>query len=197
MTNINVSQLLACMQQHMPVPLSLVQTTRHFQTSLIKQQWQKRSVASPGSICVISFRFVNLLAAIRNGEVTDPHVIRREALDIDVDLNAWRATAPPSWGYATIDAPEAAVGTCFDGKAHVYPSLWIADAWSNWRTLRILVNQIVVQIEAHSTVPDSKQKAAALSVIHRLSTDLCISAPSFADSPRKLPSPLTLVSPSK
>jgi hypothetical protein len=71
---------------------------------------------------------VNLRAAVKNGEVTDPQVICETALEIDGDLETWRAGVPLNWRYATIDGPEAAVGTCFDGKSHVYPNLWIAEA---------------------------------------------------------------------
>jgi hypothetical protein len=173
------------MQQHIAVPPALVQTTYNFQTSAIRQQWQHRNIASPGSICEISFRMVNLRAAFQNGEVTDPQVIREAALDIDSDLETWRAGVPLNWRYATIDATEAPVGTCFDGKRHVYPSLWIAEVWNSWRTLRILVNQIIVQNELRSSVPGNAQKSIALSIIHQFSTELCISTTSFMDTPRR------------
>ena len=175
------------MQQHIAVPPALVQTAYNFETSAIRQQWQHRNVASPGSICEISFRIVNLQAAFRNGEVTDPQVIRETALEIDGDLETWRAGVPRNWRYATIDATEAPVATYFDGKRHVYPNLWIADVWNNWRTLRILVNQIIVQNELRSSVPDNAQKSIALSIIHQFSTELCISTASFTGTPRRSP----------
>ncbi|KIX07330.1 uncharacterized protein Z518_01983 [Rhinocladiella mackenziei CBS 650.93] len=179
--------LLVCMQQHNAVPPALVQTTYDFQTSAIRQQWQHRRVASPGSICEISFRMVNLRAAFKNGEVTDPQVIRKTALEIDGDLEVWRAGVPPNWRYTTIDAPGAGVDTCFDGKSHVYPTPWIADAWNNWRILRILVNQIIVQNEVRSSVPENAQKSIALSIIRQSSADICISTSSFIGTPRKFP----------
>ena len=172
------------MQQHIAVPPALVQTAYNFETSAIRQH---RNVSSPGSICEISFRIVNLRAALRNGEVTDPQVIRETALEIDGDLETWRAGVPRNWRYATIDANEAPVGTCFDGKRHVYPNLWIVDVWNNWRTLRILVNQIIVQNELRSSVPDNAQKSIALSIIHHFSTELCISTASFTGTPRRSP----------
>jgi hypothetical protein len=173
------------MLQHIAVPPVLVQTTYNFEASAIRQQWRHRNIASPGSISEISFRIVNLRAALQNGEVTDPRVIREIALEIDGDLETWRAGVPLNWRYATIDATEALVGTCFDGKRHVYPSLWIADVWNNWRALRILVNQIIVQNELRSSVPDNVQKSVALSIIHQFSTELCISTTSFTGTPRR------------
>src|SRR5215469_5390983 len=167
------------MQQNIAVPPALVRATYNFQTSTIRQQWQHRKIASRGSICEISFRLVNLRAAFENGEITDPHVIRETALEIDADLETWRAGAPPNWRYSTNNVTEASVGTCFDGKRHVYPNLWVADGWNNWRSVRIVVNQIIMQNELRSSAPDNEQKSIAVPIIRQFSTDLCISASSF------------------
>ncbi|KAH8680288.1 hypothetical protein BGZ61DRAFT_456511 [Ilyonectria robusta] len=181
------SQIIsACTQQHMPVPQALVQATRDFQTSIIRQQWQRSNVASRGSVCQISFRIVNLGAVFANGEITDLDVIRDMALEIDRDLEAWREGAPSGWAYARIDASEAAPGTFFDTHIHVYPSLWIAEAWNNWRALRIVVNKIIHQCEACSDAPRDARQSAPLSIIQELSTDMCISISSFMGTPRVL-----------
>jgi hypothetical protein len=176
------------MQQHTAVPPALVQATYNFENSAMRQRWRRHHVASPGSICEISFRIINLYAAFINGEVTDPQVIRETALEIDSDLQTWKAGVSPSWGYTIIDAPEAAASTCFNGKSHVYPNLWIGEVWNNWRALRIWINQIIVRNEVLSSVPGDVQKSTALSVIRQLSTDLCISTSSFMGTPRKFPS---------
>ena len=168
------------MQQHIAVPPALVRATYTFQTSIVRQQWQHRKIASRGSICEISFRVINLRAAFGNGEITDPQAIRRTALEIDTDLETWSAGAPPNWRYSANN-----VDTCFGGKCHVYPNLWVAQAWNNWRSLRIVINQIIMQNEFRSSAPDNEQKSISLSIIRQFSTDLCISASNFAGTPRK------------
>jgi len=173
------------MQQHIAIPQALVRATYIFQTSTIRQQWQHRSIASRGSICEISFRVVNLRAAFENGEITDPRVIRETALEIDADLETWRAGAPTKWRYSTNLVTDALVGTCFEGKCHVYPNFWVAHVWNNWRTLRILVNQIIVQNELRSSAPDNAQKSIAISIIRQFSTELCTSTSSFIGTSRK------------
>lgn len=173
------------MQQQMAVPPALVRLTYSFQTSSIRRHWQHRNVASQGSICEISFRMVNLQAALKNGEVTDPQVIRKIALEIDSDLEAWRAGMPLNWRYTTIDATEAPAVTYLNGKRHVYPNLWTAEGWNNWRSLRIAINQIILENEFRLSVPDSVQKSISLSIIRQFSTDLCISTASFAGTPRR------------
>jgi len=171
----------------MPVPPALVQMTHIFETSATRQRWKHHDVTSPGSNLEIAFRIVNFRAAFKNGEITDPQVIRETALEIDGDLETWRAGVPPNWRYAIVNAPEAAVGTYFEGKSHVYPNPWVAEVWNNWRTLRIFINQIIVENEVRSSVPNNVQKSTALFNIHQLSTDLCISSSTLIGTPRKSP----------
>ena len=172
------------MQQQIAVPPGLIQTAYHFENSAIKQQWRHRNLASPGSISEISFRLVNLWAAFNNEKNAAPHTIRETALEIDGDLETWRSGVHLNWRYATTDASEAAADIC-EGRTHVYPNLWIAETWNNWRVQRILVNQIIMQNEIRSSVPDAEQKAIALSVIYQMSIELCTSVSSFKDTPRK------------
>ncbi|KAK3937231.1 hypothetical protein QBC46DRAFT_461014 [Diplogelasinospora grovesii] len=189
------SQILsACYQQHIPVPPGLVRTTFIFQCSTMRQQWQQRRVASPGSTCEISFRIVNLQAALNS---THSDFICTKAVEIDGDLEAWRdgVLRLPSWQYcATITSVDDGAG--FDGKRHIYPNLWVAEAWNSWRTLRILVNQIIVR---STSSEDSGYSPVILSrvieVIRQLSTDLCISACALAGTSRviSLIEPLCIV----
>ena len=149
---------------------------------------QKHHVASPASISELSYRLVNLRAAFKTGTITDPRIICETAFEIDDDLEAFRAGIPWYWEYTTVDATDAPTGTFFDGKRHVYPNLWVAEVWNNWRTLRILINQIILQSELRVGMSDQAQRS--LELIHRFCAELCISAASFAHSPRKSsPSP--------
>ncbi|KXL41507.1 hypothetical protein M433DRAFT_384154 [Acidomyces richmondensis BFW] len=61
--------LFNCIQHHEYVHPALVQATYIFQTSPIRHQWRSRGVASPGSICEIAFRIVNLYADFEGSDV--------------------------------------------------------------------------------------------------------------------------------
>ncbi|KIW73095.1 hypothetical protein PV04_01239 [Phialophora macrospora] len=179
--------LLACMQQSTAVPSALVQTTYNFQTSTIRRLWRERKVASPGSISEISFRIINLRAALNCGEITDPAAIRATLLELDDDLEAWRVGLNPSWKYSSVyDPDEASSGCWLKGHRHLYPNNWIADAWNNWRGFRIIVKQMILDNEAKSATPDIVQNSHATSVIQEMSADICISIQSFRDHPRIL-----------
>ena len=137
-------------------------------------------------MCEISFRVVNLHAAIQNGDLVDPNTIRKKAKTIDADLEAWACTAPTSWWYSTIEDAESPASISFSVKRHVYPNLWVAEAWNNWRTLRILVSQIFVQNMLTTDSVQYSQRSIALSIIQICSLDLCISVASFEPSSCKL-----------
>ena len=177
------------MQQGVPVPPALVQTTCNFQNSATRRRWQTQKVASPGSISEISFRTINLRAALKQGDITDYATIRTTFLELDHDLASWEAGLPPSWKYISLDNDQTSTGNSFAGRHHLYPNNWVADAWNNWRTLRILVNNVLLENEEDSVAPDLRQIADSASVIHQLSADICISIHSFGDNPRTSRSP--------
>ncbi|OAL23091.1 hypothetical protein AYO22_06584 [Fonsecaea multimorphosa] len=167
--------LLACMQERVAVPNALVKATFSFQTGALRQNWQHANIASPGSITEICIRVANLCAALKGQDVTDPQAIRAIALEIDADLESWRAGLPPTWAYGTVDVPDAANDTAFNRKKHVYTNLWNAEAWNSWRAVRVLVNQLILENEARSIEPDNALMALALSVIRELCVDICVS----------------------
>jgi hypothetical protein len=180
------SQILtACMYQNLSVPPSLLQTSQNFKTSSIRRDWHKEKVASPGSISEISFQVVNLKAAIQNGHITDSDTILQQANQIDEKLVAWKATASHSWTYGTADSARTPEVTYFDEKCHVYPNLWVAEIWNNWRALRILMNQIILYHIPFTDLLYTFKSAKAQSIIRILSTEICISTSSFARTPRK------------
>lgn len=169
----------------------------------------------PDAMADIGFQLVNLLAAIESGAVTDPKAICDAAADIDSRLEAWAAQAPSSWRYVTVDVDGGSTGEYFDGKLHVYEDAVGAQMWNSWRGHRILINQVLFRhgddddlcssstttttttSTAHlqdlpcSSTPDGAATAtagvrsAALAVIRRLSTDVCISSACLVGTPRE------------
>ncbi|KAK4175490.1 hypothetical protein QBC36DRAFT_189790 [Triangularia setosa] len=163
--------LLACMKQRVTVPPALVTATYNFQSSGIREQLHQPETRSPASVCEISFRVVNLRAAVKNGTLNQEIILAR-ALDIEADLRTWREGLPSAWEYATSDDK-----TGFSGKRQEYGSLSMAKVWNNWRTLCILVGRILVQNEACEV----DVKAATLKWMHELMAEVCISASSFGE----------------
>lgn len=173
--------LYDCMQQDVAAPQALLQISHNLKTSAMDERSKK---IQPGPIGDMCFRLLDLRAAIKSRDITDPKAIREAAIEMDGELEAWRAALPPCWSYATVDAGDAPAGTYFGGKRQIYSNLWTAQVLNNWRTLRILINRVILQNAIRSDAPDSAHESTALSLIHQLSTEICISAPNFIGSPR-------------
>ena len=101
------------------------------------------------------------------------------------ELETWRAALKPDWNYVTVDAGNASVSTSFKGKLHVYKNPENMQAWNNWRTLRILLYQIILQNETSCGLIDSVHASTAIFVIRKMSTEVCISASIQIGSPCK------------
>ncbi|KAH7123631.1 hypothetical protein B0J11DRAFT_529503 [Dendryphion nanum] len=190
------SQILTCcLQQQMSVPHCLVKASSAFQSSNIRENWKTRSVASAGSLCVVSFRVVNLRAAFKKGDI-DYLTVRNEALDINSDLQIWQEGMPSSWMFSSEPALDSELDAIYGGVIHKYSSMWVAEAWNNWRLLRLLVSQIIQQNEKRAPVPDVVRQLLAEAMIRHTSYDLCVSASTFARSPRiiSLIRPLSIIS---
>lgn len=174
------------MQQVVPASQALMQISHDFETSVIGERRKNTPPAPLGDLC---FRLLNFRAVIENDHLRDPEAIRETAVQMEGEIEAWQATLPRSWRCSEVDVTDAPAGTCFGGKRHIYSNPWTAQIWNNWRTLRILINRIILQNEIRSGVPDSVHASTALSHIQQSSTEICISAPSFIGSPRKHESP--------
>jgi hypothetical protein len=127
---------------------------------------------------------VNLRAAIRDGSITDPNVVRQIVTDMDEDLARWEMSLPQSWSYTETDADDPRV-ICFNNKRHKYPDLWVADIWNNWRVLRILVCRYALRQDGLSTAACEADKVNTHLMIQRYSRDVCKSVPCFFGSPRE------------
>jgi hypothetical protein len=171
------------MQRHIAVPRCLMQSWDTFYTSKTRKGWQHRNLASPSSICSISFRLVNLRAALRNGEITDVQIAIETAIGIDEALVRWRETMPTEWEYTAVESSDS-----FGGSTHIYPNLWVAEVWKNWRIMRILVNQMIGENEAGSSDPNDERISQAVSVVRQSSMEVCIACSSFMGTPRKFSS---------
>ena len=180
-------QILAtCMEHFLPIPADVVLATCWFEDSAIRKSMEQKEIASRGSIAEISFRLVNLRAAVRSLEVSDSHLIMKAALDIENDLRIWEQGSPAAWRYSSMHDVNKTDDRQFDHTCHLYPSVWIAEAWNNWRVMRIIANQLLWDhIGINDDERDDKRDAFK-SVVEQMSRDICRSVHSFGDSPSKL-----------
>lgn len=201
---ITTSQLLSCVEQQKPIPATLVKLTYDFTNGETREQLRQRKGACPGSICEISFRLINLLAIISNENNADStsnvdlNGICSVALDIDNDLEDWKASVSSHWSYDVADRMSDVDTTDPlddpEERRHLYPSHWVAEAWNNWRALRIATNQVIfkaINDQCHNLSSSSGQRDKSVSAvrlnaidnIHRFSTEICIAAKDLVETP--------------
>jgi hypothetical protein len=160
----------------------MIEMSNVFKTNAMKERSKKITQSPMGEI---HFRLLDLRAAIKSGEITDSKAIREAAIKIEDELEAKWATMQPTSSYATVDICDAPMGTYFQGKRHIYSNIRTAQKWNYWRTLRILTNGIILQYRIQPGTFDNALDVTALSIIHQMSTEICICAPTFMGSPRK------------
>ncbi|KAH8899899.1 hypothetical protein GQ53DRAFT_835917 [Thozetella sp. PMI_491] len=156
--------LYACLQHDLVIPGVVIDLNHHVEAS------------GMGEMCI---RLARLRAEMKTGKATR-QAIRDAAVEMNYDLEAWKADRSSDWQYVVADVDERAPGTYFQGKRHIYSNPWTARRWNNWRTLRLLVNRIILD----NCLPSDPYESGASSVIRLMSTDICISGPCFMDSPR-------------
>ncbi|OHW98897.1 fungal specific transcription factor domain-containing protein [Colletotrichum incanum] len=176
--------LQACMHRGMEVPPGLVEVTMDFETSRHGKSYIRMRHES---LAVIGFRLVNLLAAIKKHDITDPDKICQIAFDVNNCLQTW-VSLQYHRNFVERDAEEPSISSSFNGKRHVYESAWGAQIWNDWRSLGIVMNRIILDyVDEQSFENDAlkqKMRYDSVTCIQRLSTDICISTSSLSGSPR-------------
>lgn len=130
-------------------------------------------------------RLANLRADIADHSCTDDAEIVSAALEIDADLNASEAYLLLDWPFETLDA-EMPSEDCFGGVYHVYKNACAAEMWNNYRSLRILTNEVILQFLEDRSAPGSltmlgtalkDQYDNSKDLIRKMCVQICASVP--------------------
>lgn len=123
-----------------PIPADLVDISRQIRE-------QQTGDEKANSLAVEYFaRLCNLRAAIRKGKLSDRHSILAEAQALEDDTASWPVTVPASMDYheeAAEPSAQAYAATC-----HVYASVFSAEVWNMYRSVRIGTLGIIVEQSA-------------------------------------------------
>ncbi|TEA14430.1 hypothetical protein C8034_v003476 [Colletotrichum sidae] len=176
-------EIQACIQQGIRVPSALTEVNSNFERNGVVGPYNS---IQPVSLAFIGFRIVDLCADIKSHLLTDSRTICHFALDIKANLKAWADLRSET--FFEISTVREAANICFEDKKHVYSSVWGAQLWNSWRSLGILINQIILDSLDHLLLHNQEIKrdvySEALYSLRNLSQDICISTPNLASSPR-------------
>jgi hypothetical protein len=142
-------------------------------------------------------RFVQLTTLVR----TQPHFdgqprtsdTIRQALAIDVELEAWERRQQGIWAVVEERVPDSLPPEAvFEGCYHIYDDTYIARVWNHYRWARIMVNQLLLEcIDRFPTSSGSlitpEQQQRSLECIRRLARDTLVSVPTHYRHPSLQP----------
>ena len=115
------------------------------------------------------------------------------ALDIDAELESWAADCPDMYMYETVTL-QTRSESVFSDNYHVYCNIWIATVWNHYRSIRILLNELVIEQLGHlkqcsEALPDfrgehpsmfyERQIVVCRSSLLQLTQEICASVPFF------------------
>ncbi|KAG4415650.1 hypothetical protein IFR04_011209 [Cadophora malorum] len=153
------------------VPSSMHDWTRSVRRSMDPVDAHSTALAD------IMIRCVNFLSTIKNVSLVDSISIYLEAVDCDAELRDWNAQLPEGWRHKTIPTADTSE-FIYEGHIHVYEDLWRARMYTNYRWMRIMLSQVLLEHQANLAMfatDETVQREDSLHTISELAHDICTS----------------------
>jgi hypothetical protein len=138
-------QITKCWQTHTPVPHNIIEWPE------AAHQFENGEEAVAERLSQISSQLCNLrtLSTQINGSPSpygfpDSKKVIANALEIDNELAVWATTCSPAYRYRTVTVEEKSEDLYFD-YYHIYSCISSATVWNDYRVVRILVNELLLQ----------------------------------------------------
>ncbi|KAK0127531.1 hypothetical protein ONS96_007065 [Cadophora gregata f. sp. sojae] len=176
-----------CLLRHAKVPAIISEWSQDLDFETAEQ-------AAATKLSELTIRYCNLRASMRSfRDYSDPDRIVSTACALDAEYEIWARTCPVQYIYHSLTLNEG-VDDVFSDYYHVYPSIWIAAIWNNYRSARILVNGLILdQLKnMYQRSPssgllwnhhcfDQNQILTSTTTLLQLCSDICASVPYFLD----------------
>jgi hypothetical protein len=172
-----------CLQKKIPVPTYVSEWNSSFDGEAPVE-------AAATAICQIYIKYVNLVCEEHKCNQNNSTEFLLKACEIDAECVNWVWTCPPEYSYRTITLHEK-TDEVYQDHYDVYSNLFIAVIWNNYRCIRILINQLIIdclkeacstnslQVSTNDLAYYSIRKARSEEVILESSTEICSSVPYF------------------
>jgi hypothetical protein len=171
-----------CMLQEMHIPVPILE--------LREEPLIRADVAKFESMQVLdmAITFVEFIASVKDGTITDPSYIVARALEIDRDFEMIFSKAPMSWRYETMYDANADPRAVFAGCYHEYDSVWTGRMWNVFRIVRLSLHTNIQDTLLKRTSPSllgsvslgySAQLRESRDVMRLMQADLLASVPEF------------------
>jgi hypothetical protein len=161
--------------------------------SRLAREYETGDEISGSELAEIIASFCSLQVAINDGQYAHaPAELVAWAISLDTQLLEWVANHHVQNLYSTVIISEASPDI-FTDHWHLYRNIHVASIWNHYRSIRILVNQVIVSLLSHNTEDSehpwvtsglfstsySNQREASKRVVVQLSHDICSSVQFF------------------
>ncbi|EFY87516.1 hypothetical protein J3458_009018 [Metarhizium acridum] len=135
--------LISCIRSGLPMPQSMV--------DLRNELWHLTDTSGPiWRVVDTLYNALQVRHDIKSGKVSGVDAVVKKLCDVEDQFSALIASLPPGWYYrqAKLSKPHPAVlgDTC-----HIYRGLTQATTWNGIRTMRMLVQETIVEVLCGST----------------------------------------------
>ncbi|POR37839.1 Uncharacterized protein TPAR_01972 [Tolypocladium paradoxum] len=159
-----------CHQLQEPIPYAL----RRWSSWVESLQSEAESASNRFS--EINERLAIARADIKRKGICSPSAIATRLLRIDGELETWRRDLPASWVYKSYRdlRSTGSLDRGFTGWYDMYPDLWIASAWNNYRTVRLLIHETIIKATIkYGAVDENPNLDVSMAVLQTMTRDIC------------------------
>ncbi|CZT44530.1 related to negative acting factor [Rhynchosporium secalis] len=126
-----------CIQRHAQVPDIISDWSQDLYFETVEQ-------ATATTLSNLAIRYCNLRASMSSfRDYSDSERIIATACALDFEYEMWTKTCPLQYIYQTVNLNERSEDV-FSDHYHVYSSVWLGALWNNYRSARILVNELIL-----------------------------------------------------
>ncbi|RDW69994.1 hypothetical protein BP5796_08391 [Coleophoma crateriformis] len=181
-SQLKVLMLTSCLEHNTDVPNDFIEIHKFASHSM--------DVEHPDwSFSVLLIRFIGVKARVCTRDNLSDAV--QSALQLDDDFEQTCMNMPRSWHFDTITGlliPDLTYEGCY----HHYPSAEVCRTWNNYRLIRILLNEIILELLQNpeqgsffnTAFVEAEQKIHTCNLtIERMCNEICASLPQFTREP--------------
>ena len=145
-------------------------------------QWaspaQKADESNANRFGEINGRLAALRAAIKHRHITDPSTVISMLLPIESELESWKNGLPENWSPTLHSALQGdgyrSTRHDLNSQFEVYPDLWVASMWNNYRTVRILIHETIMSITLkYGTSEETAALQPSVNILREMATQVC------------------------
>ncbi|KAJ3497835.1 hypothetical protein NLG97_g1592 [Lecanicillium saksenae] len=140
-----------------------------------------RAEAAANRFAELNGKLAAARAEIKQRFISSPEIISAMLLPIDTMFEDWRQTLPVSWTYKSYRHlhPEPRQERQYTSQYDVYPDLYIASTWNNYRSVRILIHESIIAaiMKRGAQTQDTVALKRSFLVLRAMADGICHSVP--------------------